>query len=186
MVASGTNRAWYLNSAAGVDVSLATGDGHGGEAEGDKLVNIANLVGSQQGDTLAGNDSDNTFFGLGGSDQLNGGAGADSLLGGDGADALNGDGGSDALFGESGDDELTTVLAAGDTDFIFGGEGGERAGDTAVVEGNAAINTYLVGGNGLGFVYVGSGAESGEGRGQHLHHGHGNDPAGDVGDFGYG
>ncbi len=159
---TGLDRAWYLNSAIGVDVSLATGLGHGGEAEGDTLASITDLVGSQQGDTLAGNDDDNTFFGLGGSDDLSGGAGADSLLGGNGGDALNGGTGSDALFGEAGDDSLVTALNAGDTDFLFAGEGSETIGDIAAVDGNTGINTYLVGGNGQGFVYVGTGAEAGE------------------------
>jgi trimeric autotransporter adhesin len=159
---AGLNRAWYIHSATGVDVSLATGLGHGGEAEGDVLVNITDLVGSQQGDVLTGDGADNTFFGLDGSDDLRGGGGADSLLGGAGGDALDGGAGSDALYGEAGDDSLVTALNAGDTDFLFAGEGSETKGDIAVVDGNTDINTYLVGGNGQGFVYVGTGAEAGE------------------------
>src|SRR5262249_52025194 len=41
----GTDTATYAASAAGVNVSLATGLGHGGDAEGDTLINIENLTG---------------------------------------------------------------------------------------------------------------------------------------------
>ena len=40
------NTASYEHSASAVNVSLATGTGHGGDAEGDTLINIENLTGS--------------------------------------------------------------------------------------------------------------------------------------------
>ncbi len=51
----GTDTATYAASAAGVAVSLATGRGAGGDAEGDTLVNVENLTGSAFSDTLEGN-----------------------------------------------------------------------------------------------------------------------------------
>ena len=55
---------------AGVNVSLATGVGSGGDAEGDTLANIENLTGSGQNDTLEGD---------GGNNLLAGGAGTDTV-----------------------------------------------------------------------------------------------------------
>ena len=51
---TGTDTATYAASLAGVSVSLATGVGSGGDAEGDTLANIENLTGSAQNDTLEG------------------------------------------------------------------------------------------------------------------------------------
>ena len=43
---AGTDTASYAASSSGVTVSLATGTGSGGDAQGDTLVNIENLTGS--------------------------------------------------------------------------------------------------------------------------------------------
>ena len=43
---TGTDTATYATSSAGVNVSLMTGIGNGGDAEGDTLINIENLTGS--------------------------------------------------------------------------------------------------------------------------------------------
>jgi hypothetical protein len=50
----GIDTARYDDSTAGVLVSLATGRGFGGTAEGDVLVSIEDLVGSAHGDILIG------------------------------------------------------------------------------------------------------------------------------------
>jgi Ca2+-binding RTX toxin-like protein len=71
-------------------VSLNTGAGAGGDAAGDTLAGIENLVGSQYNDTLAGNAGDN---------RLSGGAGHDRLVGADGRDVLVGGAGNDQLTG---------------------------------------------------------------------------------------
>ena len=59
----GTDTATYAASAAGVNVSLATGLGTGGDAEGDHLFNIQNLTGSNFDDTLEGNAGNNVLVG---------------------------------------------------------------------------------------------------------------------------
>ena len=46
----GNDTASYINSSAAVSVSLATGNGSGGEAAGDTLSTIENLTGSSNGD----------------------------------------------------------------------------------------------------------------------------------------
>ena len=66
----GTDTASYAASATGVNVSLATGLGSGGDAQGDVLLNIENLTGSAGSDTLEGDGGDNV---------LNGGAGLDTV-----------------------------------------------------------------------------------------------------------
>jgi Ca2+-binding RTX toxin-like protein len=70
----------YEHSAHGVTVSLDTpvrlgivdgripGQGNGGDAEGDRLVSIENVVGSAHDDVIIGNREDNVFTGGAGSD----------------------------------------------------------------------------------------------------------------------
>jgi Ca2+-binding RTX toxin-like protein len=70
-----------------VTVNLASGLGTGGHAEGDRLSNIENLIGSSaRGDTLTGNTGANRIEGGGGNDTLDGGGGSDTLFGGTGDD----------------------------------------------------------------------------------------------------
>ena len=114
----GTDWAIYHDSKSGVDVSLATGTGAGGYAEGDKLSNVENLGGSKFGDTLTGDGNMNTLNGQGGNDTLNGGAGADTLTGGGGDDDLTGGDGADTFVfrtGASGQDTITDFTSGADT-----------------------------------------------------------------------
>src|SRR5262245_30765805 len=60
---AGVDTASYFNSAAGVGVNLATGSGFGGDAAGDTLVNIENVVGSSFNDTLIGDGNHNELVG---------------------------------------------------------------------------------------------------------------------------
>ncbi|MGO4125227.1 M10 family metallopeptidase C-terminal domain-containing protein [Inquilinus sp. YAF38] len=83
---AGSDTASYYNSWAGVSVNLATGAIGGAEAQGDILVSIENVAGSQNADTLIGNAGANALQGWGGNDVLRGGAGKDTLTGGAGAD----------------------------------------------------------------------------------------------------
>jgi Ca2+-binding RTX toxin-like protein len=115
--------ATYANSKAAVTVEI-TADGsknHGGDAEGDSLVSIANLIGSKFGDTLTGDGLDNSIKGAEGNDTLNGqngqdklygGAGNDTLHGGADGDELEGGAGADHLFGDGGADTATYAGAA--------------------------------------------------------------------------
>ncbi len=81
----GNDTASYADSAAGVAVSLVSGAANtGGDAAGDTLTNIENLIGSAFNDTLTGSLSANTLEGGAGDDILIGGAGADFLIGGTG------------------------------------------------------------------------------------------------------
>ena len=108
---AGNDTATYENSATGVRVNLTTNRGRGGEATGDWLFDIENLIGSDYDDTLIGSAVSNT------------------LQGGDGADTLDGEGGNDFLFGEGDDDTLIggdgdDILNGGlGRDILWGGEG---------------------------------------------------------------
>src|SRR5262249_12841191 len=55
----GNDTASYATSGAGVTVDLATGAANGGDAAGDFLSSIENLIGSSQIDTLTGDGNDN-------------------------------------------------------------------------------------------------------------------------------
>ncbi len=90
----GLNTVTYENSDAGVRVSLLTGRGEGGHAEGDRLRNFNNLVGSDHDDRLFGNEGgngDNTLSGGDGDDRIVANLGNDTVEGGAGADTMDGD-----------------------------------------------------------------------------------------------
>lgn len=109
---SGIDTASYESSSAAVWVSLdepatdAAALAAGGDATGDALISIENLVGSAFADALTGNSLANTLEGGGGADNLNGGGGDDTLLGGDGNDTIFGGQQSDLIDGGFGNDTL--------------------------------------------------------------------------------
>ena len=78
----------YRRAGSGVTVNLLTGRGEGDEAEGDVLIDIENLIGSDYDDTLSGDNRDNILLGGAGDDTLAGGGGGDLLLGGPGTDTV--------------------------------------------------------------------------------------------------
>ena len=90
-------------AAAAVTVNLATGVGSGSDAQGDTLVNIENVSGSEHDDTITGDDSRNFLYGFDGSDLLKGGGGGDWLKGGEGNDRLFGGSGNDVFYFRNGD-----------------------------------------------------------------------------------
>ena len=116
----GEDTASYAYSEEGVNVDLSKGTGSGGDAEGDRLSSIENVIGSANDDVLKGDSGDNKLFGWHGDDVLKGGKGNDQLYGGSGDDTLRGGQGDDKLFGGSGDDDLRG--GSGD-DFLAGGSG---------------------------------------------------------------
>ena len=64
----GADTADYSASTAAVNVNLLTGLGSGGDAQGDILTGIENIIGSAQNDTLAGDSGANTLAGGAGND----------------------------------------------------------------------------------------------------------------------
>ncbi|MFC5358217.1 hypothetical protein ACFPMG_24825, partial [Azospirillum himalayense] len=92
----GTDSAGYYNSGSGVTVDLTlTGPQiSAGDAAGDVLISIENLIGSQFDDRLTGDGQANYLEGSNGDDTLDGGAGNDTLRGGAGNDVLIGGAGT--------------------------------------------------------------------------------------------
>ena len=81
---AGVDTASYFSSVNGVTIDLAAGTASGGDATGDVLQEIENLVGSNTGnDRLYGNAGTNVLEGFGGSDWLRGGGGNDIIRLGD-------------------------------------------------------------------------------------------------------
>src|SRR5262245_47953389 len=77
---AGSDTADYSSSSAGVTVNLTTGVGAGGDAQGDVLGGIENIIGSAQADMLTGDNNANTLDGGGGADVMAGGAGNDTYM----------------------------------------------------------------------------------------------------------
>jgi len=95
-IRGGAGHDWvsYAHSSEGVEVTLVLGrwsdPGVGGDAEGDRLRDIDNIIGSDHDDHLTGNGHSNQLIGGQGDDTLYGGAGADSFVfsAGDGNDVI--------------------------------------------------------------------------------------------------
>jgi serralysin len=85
----------YANSILGVNVNLSTGQVTGGNAGGDTITGIEDLVGSADKDNLAGTATANFLSGFNGADRLFGFAGNDVLRGDGGADTMTGGEGAD-------------------------------------------------------------------------------------------
>ncbi|MFE0758909.1 calcium-binding protein [Inquilinus sp. NPDC058860] len=152
----------------GIDIQLTgASQGFGGDAQGDYLVGIVNLIGSNTGaDNLSGSAAANTLNGQGGDDTLDGQGGNDILLGGAGDDTLVGGGGADSLQGGAGTNDtadysgsatpVTVNLTTGT------GSGGDAQGDTLTgierVIGTAGNDT-LTGSAGDDTLVGGAGAD---------------------------
>ena len=117
----GVDKASYLHSPAGVTVNLLWGSASGGDAEGDKLISIESLYGSEYDDGLFGDNGANTLNGDGGNDTLLGFGDKDFLDGNFGHDSLNGGGGDDTLSG--GPDGDTLVGGPGADTFVWSSDG---------------------------------------------------------------
>ncbi|MEO0891597.1 MAG: calcium-binding protein [Pseudomonadota bacterium] len=102
---AGNDTVSYEHSDGRVVVSLHSGVGLRGDAAGDTLTDIENLVGSEFNDILSG-DNDrqvgNTIMGLGGNDWIRGNGGDDTVDGGTGDDRLTGGRGSDTFVFQDG------------------------------------------------------------------------------------
>jgi Ca2+-binding RTX toxin-like protein len=105
----------YWSSDAAVTVDLKNGTGRGDHAEGDVIVDVENLWGSDHNDVLSGDTGANRLYGGRGNDELQGSAGDDILEGGDGADQFifehsNGD---DVILDFTDNEDLIDLSAIG-------------------------------------------------------------------------
>ena len=116
------DRVNYGASSSAVHVSLDAGAGYSGDAEGDVLVRIEELVGSDYNDTLEGSTGRNKFWGGDGDDIISANDGPDVLYGEAGNDTLDGGAGRDIIIGGTGDDSITGGLG---NDIIETGSGSD-------------------------------------------------------------
>jgi Ca2+-binding RTX toxin-like protein len=86
---SGSDTVDYTANATAVIVDLLAGTAQGGDADGDTLNTIENLLGTAFADSITGDTSDNRLDGGAGDDWIRGGVGADLLIGGAGVDTAD-------------------------------------------------------------------------------------------------
>ena len=170
---AGTDTADYINDPNKLVITL------GGSSNPDTLLNIENVFGSSDNDTLIGDSNNNVLNGRGGDDILNGGAGADTLIGGDGNDTLIGGAGNDTLIGgtdathNSGIDtadysasnsinaDLTTGMVSdglGGIDTLYGIQVVIGSSYNDILKGSSGNDT-LVGGGGSDTIIATSGSD---------------------------
>ena len=121
----GVDFASYTSSAIGIVLDLLAPATNAGDAAGDVLIQIENLVGSHFDDVIRGGNVANSIFGRGGDDTIDGRAGNDVLRGEGGGDTLLGGAGNDRLFGGAGSDLLEGQSG---NDVARGGAGNDRIG----------------------------------------------------------
>ena len=169
--AGGDDIVSYAGSSAGVTITFSEvtrrindeqvttyeGAGSGGDAAGDRLINVERVVGSDHNDRLYGGKGRDWLDGGKGADKLDGGKGEDILYGGPGADVLDGGAGHD-IVGYIGSSAGVTITLFEVTRRINGeqvttyegaGLGGDAAGDRLIsVEsvGGSDHNDRLYGG----------------------------------------
>ncbi len=163
---NGTDTVDYSASVDAVNIDLLNNVIGGGDAEGDTLISIENIIGSDNAsarDWVWGDAQDNHIQGMAGHDILEGGAGADIIDGGAGWDYSRYTGSSSAIninletgINTGGDAEgdvligIEAVVGSAHNDTIIGGASndyirGENGNDT--LNGGAGAD-QLYGGNG--------------------------------------
>ena len=172
---AGSDTAFYLYSRNPMTINLVTNVNTGGEADGDLLIGVENIVGSiYAADNITGDGYNNSFYGYAGNDALYGGGGNDTLNGGEGADILDGGSGintasySTSAVGVTINLATATYLngdAQGDTLTNLTSVLGSQSGDS--LTGNSSSNTltgigggdFLNGGLGNDTLSGGAGAD---------------------------
>lgn len=191
---SGLDTASYVGSSAAVNVNLTTGIVSGGDAAGDTLISIENVIGTAFNDTLTGDAGTNTLEGGAGADTLSGGADTDwvsyasstagvtvnlltsTATGGHATgDTISG---FECVIGSAFDDTIT-LANYGSSIGVLGGAGNDTiigsAGIDDIVGGDGDDTVSAGGGNDV--VVGGNGNDTLSGGANHdeIHDGAGND-----------
>ena len=153
----GVDTVSYEGSSEAVEINLVTGEHQGGDAEGDTIREVENIIGSAYDDTLIGDSEDNVVEGGGGDDFIEGGDGADSINGGDGVDTISYESSSEGVFVHL----ASNVYGGGDAegDFIEGVENiiGSAYDDTLIGDER---NNEIEGGDGADTIEGGLGIDT--------------------------
>lgn len=137
----GADTVVYDASTSGVTIDLLSGTASGGDATGDTLTSIENVVGSPQSDTVSGSAIDNvistgdgndTVAAGSGNDTVSTGAGSDIIVGGNGAgiDQYDGGLGIDTIRYSSAQADITVNLSAGSAYATSGNDAANIGTDT--------------------------------------------------------
>ncbi len=172
---AGNDTADYSLATSGVTIDFALGR-FGGEALGDTFNSIENIIGSDYGDDLAGDNRANVLRGGDGDDFISGGGGADHLSGGDGNDHLSVDNRDTLIDGGGGDQDYAiadaTTVTRGWTFNVVGtnienveGNSGHDTIDGSGVDYDLVIvghggNDWITGGNLNDSIFGGSGNDT--------------------------
>ena len=156
----------YSSDTAGVAVRLWNNSASGGDAAGDVISGVENVIGGSGHDTINGDNGHNVLaggagndflFALGGNDTVTGGAGNDTVYGGAGADVMDGGDGIDKLDYFTDTAGVTVNLSTGI------GSGGEAAGDVISGFENVAGgsgNDRITGDGGANVISGGAGTDT--------------------------
>jgi serralysin len=150
---TGIDTTSYRTSSAAVTIDLTAGTASGGDAQGDTLTGIENLIGSKFADKLTGNDAANIF-----------------VDGGRGIDTLTGKGGNDVYAVHNAGTIIvegvgagTDRVGAGVKDFALGNGVGAEYLNTTSLKGTSAVN--LTGNDFVQLVRGNAGANVLDGKG---------------------
>jgi len=156
----------YATSSSAVSVNLATsGPQRGGDAEGDTIFNVENLVGSDFNDVLGGNAGrnilngglgTNTFLGSGGGDVFIGGTGSDTVSYANATGFVNVDLAANYAGGFALSDTFTSIENVTGTD--FGDFLAGNSGNNVLIGGEG--NDYFTGGAGNDTMNGGNGTDT--------------------------
>lgn len=146
---NGSDTVFYTASLSAITVDLTSASAQtGGDATGDTLASIENIVGSIYHDTIIGSSVANILDGSAGNDSITAGAGNDTLAGGQGYDTLDGGADSDTVSyanstgGISIDLSLTTIQSGSDAlgDILLNIEHAIGSDYNDVIAGNSGSN----------------------------------------------
>ena len=154
---SGTDTADYSASGSGVTAWLDGTAGTGGEATGDTLSGIENLLGSANADTLYGDGASNVITGGDGDDTLVGGGSGDTLTGGLGTDTASYATSASGVTANLGNAAANSGDASGDS--YSGIENLTGSGQADTLTGNGSDNR-LDGGAGDDTLIGGAGSDA--------------------------
>jgi Ca2+-binding RTX toxin-like protein len=136
---NGIDSVGYASASAGVVVVLG-GVSTGGDAAGDTMSSIEQVLGSSHNDSITGDANANTMWGLGGDDILIGGFGADVLKGGAGNDSFTYVSISDSTVATANKDTVVDFTTGDKIDLsAIDADGNGENGDTAFTFGVGAF-----------------------------------------------